>query len=480
MFLKRFYDDKLAQASYMIGCQVTGEAIVIDPHRDTDMYLRAAQDEGLEIAYVSETHIHADYLSGSRQLAKRAGAELVLSGDGDATWQYGFAEEDGARVVHDGDQITLGNVTIEVLHTPGHTPEHISFMVTDGAASSEPMGVLTGDFIFVGDVGRPDLLETAAGVAGTMDPSARVLYGSLQRFRELPAYLQIFPGHGAGSACGKALGSVPSTTLGYERLANWAFQCETEDDLVAEVLRGQPEPPIYFAEMKRMNRDGPALLDELPVPRRITADVLAPLVEDREVVLDVRSRAQFAAGHVPGAINVPLTDSFPTSCGWLLPYDRPIYLVADGEEQAREAARDLAFIGIDACAGYFDVAALDGWGTEHGGLETIAVIDWVDADQAVLEENAFLLDVRDVKEWNDGHVPSAHHLHLGHLRDRTDEIPRDRPVLIYCGTGNRSGIAASVLQAEGFEDVRNIDGGMLDRIRGGLPTAPSPSEREAP
>ena len=474
MLLKRFYDVKLAQASYMIGCQVTGEAIVIDPHRDTDIYLRAADEEDMEITYVSETHIHADYLSGSRQLAKRTGAELVLSEEGDEDWQYGFAEEDGARLVHDGDQITLGNVTIEILHTPGHTPEHISFMVTDGAASSEPMCVLTGDFLFVGDVGRPDLLETAAGFAGTMEASARVLYGSLQRFRELPPYLQIFPGHGAGSACGKALGSVPSTTLGYEQLANWAFQCETEDDLVSEVLQGQPEPPVYFAEMKRMNRDGPALLDELPAPRRIGADLLAPVVEDGEVVLDVRPRTDFAAGHVPGAISVPLTNSFPTSCGWLLPYDRPIYLVADGEEQAREAARDLAFIGIDACEGYFDVAALDGWGTEHGGLETTAVIDWSDADQAVREENAFLLDVRNVTEWNDGHVPSARHVHLGYLRDRTDEIPRDRPVLLYCSSGNRSGIAASLLQAEGFEDVRNIDGGMLDRIRRGLPTASSP------
>ena len=206
MLLKRFYDDKLAQASYMIGCQVTGEAIVIDPHRDTDVYLCAAEEEGLDIAYVSETHIHADYLSGSRQLAKRTGAELVLSGDGDATWQYGFTEEAGVRVVHDGDQIKLGNVTIEVMHTPGHTPEHISFMVTDGAASSEPLGVLTGDFIFVGDVGRPDLLEKAAGFADTMEASARVLYGSLERFRKLPSYLQIFPGHGGGLVCGKEIG----------------------------------------------------------------------------------------------------------------------------------------------------------------------------------------------------------------------------------------------------------------------------------
>jgi hydroxyacylglutathione hydrolase len=469
MLLKRFYDDKLAQASYMIGCQVTGEAIVIDPHRDTDVYLRAAKEEGLEIAYVSETHIHADYLSGSRQLAKRAGAELVLSGEGDDTWQYRFTEEAGVRVVHDGDQIELGNVTIEVMHTPGHTPEHISFMVTDGAATSEPMGVLTGDFIFVGDVGRPDLFEKAAGFADTMEASARVLHGSLERFRALPPYLQIFPGHSAGSACGKALGSVPSTTLGYEHIANWAFQCETEDDLVSEVLQGQPEPPAYFAEMKRMNRDGPALIDALPVPQLLSPDALGPLVEDGGLLLDVRARDQFSAGHIPGAMNVPVTKSFPTSCGWLLPYDRPIYFVADGEEQAREAARNLAFIGIDATEGYFDEAALRAWGGAHSGLETTTVIDWADAEQASREENAFFLDVRGAGEWTAGHVPSAHRVHLGYLRDRTDEIPSDRPVLLYCGSGNRSGIAASLLQAEGFSDVRNIEGGMTDRVRRRLP-----------
>jgi len=469
MLLKRFYDDKLAQASYMIGCQVTGEAIVIDPHRDTDVYLQAAKEEGLEIAYVSETHIHADYLSGSRQLAERTGAKLVLSGDGDEMWQYGFAEDAGARVVRDGDHITLGNITIEVLHTPGHTPEHISFMVTDGAASTEPMGVLTGDFVFVGDVGRPDLLENAAGFADTMEDSARVLYRSLQRFRELPSYLQIFPGHGAGSACGKALGSVPSTTLGYEQIANWAFQCETEQDLVSEVLRGQPEPPVYFAEMKRMNRDGPVLLEALPNPPRLPAAALGPLVEGGAVLLDIRSRAMFSAGHVPGSLNVPMTKSFPTSCGWLLPYDQPVHFVADGEEQAREAARDLAFIGIDAIEGYFDTAAVDAWGTAQGGLETTTVIDWADAERASKEENAFLLDVRGAGEWEEGHVPSAHRVHLGYLRDRAEELPRDRPVLLYCGSGNRSAIAASLLQAKGFSDVRNIEGGMMDRLRRGLP-----------
>src|SRR5690606_3668951 len=220
MLLRRFYDVKLAQASYMIGCQATGEAAVVDPHTDSELYLRAAEAEGMRIRYVSETHIHADFLSGARQLARKTGAELLLSAEGGEDWQYAFADEDGARLLHDGDVVTLGKVSLRVIHTPGHTPEHISFAVTDRAASDQPLGVLTGDFLFVGDVGRPDLLETAAWAADTMEARARDLYRTLERFRGMPDYLQSFPGHGAGSACGKGLGAVPTTTLGYEKLVS--------------------------------------------------------------------------------------------------------------------------------------------------------------------------------------------------------------------------------------------------------------------
>lgn len=468
MLLRRFYDDKLAQASYMIGCQATGEAIVVDPHRDTDVYLRAAKEEGMAIKYVSETHIHADYLSGSRQLAEETDATLLLSGEGGEDWQYGFAEDAAATIVHDGDEIGLGNIAIRILHTPGHTPEHISFMITDGAASAEPMGVLTGDFVFVGDVGRPDLLEKAAGIADTMEAGARVLHDSIERFSDYPDYLQILPGHGAGSACGKALGSVPSSTLGYEKLVNWAFQCETEDDFVSEVLQDQPEPPVYFAEMKRMNRDGPPLLDGLPVPEEMGAEQLAALLQDGRFVVDTRARALFAEGHVPGTINVPLRNDFPNWCGWFLPYDQPFYLIAEGEARAREAARDLAFIGLDNVAGYFDASVLDAWAKTHGSLEATEVIDWEAAERAVAEEDAELVDVRKLTEWNEGHAPSATHMHLGYLRGRVDELSRDRPILLCCRTGHRSAIAASLLQAEGFSDVRNVEGGMTDRVDRGL------------
>lgn len=463
MLLRRFYDEKLAQASYMIGCQATGEAIVIDPHRDTEIYLAAAASEKMRIRYVSETHIHADYLSGSRQLARRAGSELLLSAEGGPDWQYGFAREEGARLLRDGDVIRLGRISLEVLHTPGHTPEHVSFSVTDGAATDRPMGLLTGDFLFVGDVGRPDLLEKAAGVRNTMEAGARDLHRSLERVRTLPDYLQILPGHGAGSACGKALGAVPTSTLGYEKLVSWAFQCPTEEEFVRKVLEDQPEPPVYFAIMKRMNRDGPPLLDRLPRPERGAPPELHDLAEVGEVIVDLRHRSAFAAGHVPGSLNIPWASDFTTWAGWLLPYDRTIHFVADDEGQAEGAARDLALIGIDRSGAWFDAEALARWQADAGPLERTPSVDWDEAERAVEEEGALLVDVRNRTEWNDGHVSGARHVHLGALPARLSELPRGRPLLVYCRTGNRSGIAASILQAAGVPDVRNVEGGIVAR-----------------
>ena len=269
MLIKRIYDTKLAQASYLVGCQATGEALVIDPNRDVEQYLRAAEAEGLRITHVTETHIHADFVSGSRELARRTGATLLLSDEGGADWKYRFAKEDGATLVTGGDQFMVGNLRFDVLHTPGHTPEHITLLVTDTPATDQPMGAFTGDFIFVGDVGRPDLLEKAAKVEGTMVAGAKTLYASIERFKRLPDYLQLFPGHGAGSACGKALGAVPTTTLGYEKLANWGLTAADEAEFIQMVLAGQPEPPTYFAEMKRINKEGPAILGGFAHPPRL-------------------------------------------------------------------------------------------------------------------------------------------------------------------------------------------------------------------
>ena len=231
--------------------------------------MRTAAKEGLRITHVTETHIHADFVSGSRELAARTGASLYLSDMGDENWKYAYAHEPNVILVRDRDTWMVGNVRVEVMHTPGHTPEHIAFMITDTAGADRPIGVFTGDFLFVGDVGRPDLLEEAAGMVGTKEAGARLQYQSVARFKELPDYLQIWPGHGAGSACGKALGAIPSTTLGYEKLFNPAFQFDAEDAFVAWLLAGQPEAPRYFAQMKKVNKEGPALLATLPSPTHI-------------------------------------------------------------------------------------------------------------------------------------------------------------------------------------------------------------------
>ncbi|MCW5882007.1 MAG: MBL fold metallo-hydrolase, partial [Anaerolineae bacterium] len=348
MLLKRFYHDGLAQASYLVGCQATGDALVIDANRDVDQYLEAATREGLRITAVTETHIHADYVSGSRELAARSGARLYLSAEGAPEWQYAFARDAGATLVRGGDTFKVGNLLVAVLHTPGHTPEHISFMLTDTAASDRPIGLFSGDFVFVGDVGRPDLLERAAGYTDTMEAGARDLYRSLVRFETLPDYLQVWPAHGAGSACGKALGAVPSTTVGYEKLVNWAFKTRDEDDFVTQVLDGQPDPPAYFAQMKRINKVGPARRPTVLPPRGDLAALRASLAAGTPVV-DTRQASDFAASHAPGSVNIPAGGSFLGWAGWLLPYDRPFTLIAD-ETALPMLLKELSLIGLDAVA----------------------------------------------------------------------------------------------------------------------------------
>ena len=482
MFFQRFYDTSLAQASYLIGCQRTGEALIVDPNRDVEQYIAAAEKEGLRVSHVTETHIHADFVSGARELAERTGAQLLLSDEGGAEWRYAFAASAGAKLLRDGDVFMVGNIKIEVMHTPGHTPEHISFVVTDTPASAGPWGILTGDFVFVGDVGRPDLLERAAGHAGTMEASAHVLFHSLARFRALPDHMQVWPGHGAGSACGKTLGAIASSTVGYEKRANWALAMRDEDHFVSAVLEGQPEPPRYFAQMKRINKDGPRLLSLVPRPQRLPANALSALVERREVIVDLRSAAEFAAGHVPGTINIPLNGSFTTWAGWLLPYDRDVYLVLDDVNGARveHATRDLAMIGLDRVAGVLGADAVIAWERSGQAFATIAQVSPAEAASMLGSGVATVLDVRGRSEWEVGHVPGAPNVPVGYLADRLGELPRDRSLIVYCQAGARSAIAASVLQARGFTNIVNLVGGYAAWAAAGQPTTRDTEEANEP
>jgi hydroxyacylglutathione hydrolase len=438
MLLKRFYDEKLAQASYLVGCQATGDALIVDPNREVEQYVCAAEQERLRIAHITETHIHADYVSGTRELAARTGATVYLSDEGDADWKYGFAGSDGATLLKDGDSFMVGNVKIEALHTPGHTPEHMCFMLTDTAGADKPMGVFSGDFIFVGDVGRPDLLEKAAKIEGTMEAAARTLFRSLKRCWDWPDYLQVWPGHGAGSACGKALGAVPQSTLGYERMFNWAFSHDNEDGFVKAVLAGQPEPPKYFADMKRVNKEGPRILGGYRRPERLPEARLAELLAAGALVIDTRQIGSFAEGHVPGTVNIPLDRSFTTWAGWLVPFDQEFYLIIEEGADPHgidEAARDLMLIGLDGAAGYFGGAAIDTWADGGKKLETTDEIPSEELAHIMAGNGVAVIDVRGAAEWESGHIPGVPNIPLGYLTDRLDEIPTDRTVVLHCQEG---------------------------------------------
>lgn len=472
MILRRFYDEPLAQASWMVGCAATGEALVVDPNRDVEVYLAAAEAEGLRITHVTETHIHADFVSGARELAARTGAQLHLSDEGGPEWAYAWAAGAGAVLLKDGATFRVGNVRIDVLHTPGHTPEHLSFVVTDTAGADRPMGVFTGDFVFVGDVGRPDLLERAAGYEGTMEAGARALFHSLRRFEaRLPDYVQIWPGHGAGSACGKALGAVPQSTLGYEKLFNWGLLERDEERFVRGVLAGQPEPPKYFAQMKRINREGPPVLGGPRRPPHLAEDRLAAVVDGGGLVADLRSAADFALAHAPGTLNLPLDRSFSTWAGWLLPYDRDVYLVVPepAAEAVDRAVHDLAMIGVDRVAGYFTAHALEAWRAAGRETACVAQITSVELEARIRLGTVEVLDVRGRSEWEAGHLPGVPNIPVGYLADRLDEIPAGRPLVVHCQGGARSAIAASVLQARGIRDVLNLTGGYREWLAGGHP-----------
>lgn len=462
MLLRLIYDDKLAQASYLLGCQNTGEALVIDANRDIEQYIHLARREGLRITHVTETHIHADYLSGSRELAQRTGARLFLSKEGGADWSYRFPEIADAELIGEGSTFKVGRITVDVTHSPGHTPEHICFLVTDTASADRPIGMFTGDFVFVGDVGRPDLLEKAAGISNTMEASARALFSSLQRFRELPDYLQVWPGHGAGSACGKALGAVPQTTVGYEKMFNLPLSMQTEQEFVELILTGQPEPPRYFAMMKRLNRDGPPARPAPGSLRKLDANVLDATLGSGAVVVDTRTAHAFAKHHVKRTINIPYNKSFTNWAGWLLPYDRDIALIIDDRAHAEHIARDLSMIGLDRVVGYFTSDVLSG----RSDLQSTRSVDTAEMARLAASGEAVVIDVRNSSERAAGHIPGTHHIHLGYLADYIKELPTDKPIVVHCQGGGRSAIAASVLQAGGVENVVNVQGGYAEWVKG--------------
>lgn len=454
MLFRSFFDEKLAQYTYLVGCQRTGEALVIDPARHVDDVVAAAKKEGLHITAATETHIHADFVSGSRQLAEQYGVKLYLSDEGDENWKYGYTDGLNVEFVKDGSKFSIGNIDFEVMHTPGHTPESISFVLTDrGGGASKPMGIFTGDFVFVGDVGRPDLLEKAAGAKGTADSGAREMYRSVQRFKELPDYLMVWPAHGAGSACGKSLGAVPSSTVGYEKQFNWAMQINDEQAFVDELLKDQPEAPVYFAEMKKVNKVGPAVLQQDKRVADFSAeDVKEALAQEKTLVIDTRPATIAEKTLLPGAINVPYNKSFTNWVGWLANYDEDLVIIGEPYDK-EDIVESLQSIHFDRIVGYAPVDVVAEW-DEHDSYETLTVQEFTEQAK---DQDTYVLDVRNDVEWGDGHLKEAHHHFLGKIRDT--DVPKDKTLLVYCQGGARSAIASSVLKSRGFEDVKHMAGG---------------------
>ena len=462
MLVRQITDDHLAQNAYLIGCQKTGEAIVIDPERDVERYIEAAAKDNLRLVAATETHVHADFLSGTRELAKRVpGIRVLLSAEGGPDWQYQWPSADGLDVtlLRDGDTFSVGNIDIRAWHTPGHTPEHLSFVITDrGAGASEPMGIASGDFVFVGDLGRPDLLETAAGVQGDREPSARRLFDSAHEFLRLPDFLQVWPGHGAGSACGKALGAIPTTTVGYERRFSPAIAevSRGAQPFVDFILSGQPEPPLYFARMKKLNLAGPPVVGALPSPPRLDARAVVAAAGTAQVLDTRKDRKAFMRGHIDGALYAPFDKSFPTVVGSLADPGKPIVLLID-EASVAGAVRDLVRIGYDDVRGWAPASVVGEIEAAGGRTSSIESIDFAEFERRRQAGPMTVLDVRGKSEHDTRHVPGAMNVAHTRLRGAQPIFPADGPVYVHCAAGARAAVSSAYLARNGV-DVVHVDG----------------------
>jgi glyoxylase-like metal-dependent hydrolase (beta-lactamase superfamily II)/rhodanese-related sulfurtransferase len=459
MHFKQFYLGCLAHASYLVGSE--GEAAVVDPQRDVDQYVAEAEAHGLKIKYVVETHLHADFVSGHCELAARTGAEIVFGRRAGATFPH--------RAVADGDEIRVGKVTLRFIETPGHTPEGVSVLVIDTEVSGEPQKVLTGDTLFIGDVGRPDL----AGSKGfTSEQMAAMLYDSLHgKLLELDDAVEVFPAHGAGSMCGRNISKETSSTIGQQRRLNYALAPMGRDEFVRMMTDDLPPAPDYFSRDAEINRTGAPALDALPRPAALSpAEVSLLQREGNHLVLDTRSAADFGAGHVPGSLNIGLGGQFATWAGSLIRPEQKIILVVEDESKIDEALMRLARVGLETVAGYLD-GGMTAW--REAGFETARVeqISVEELHQRLDEEpDLQVLDVRRAAEYGAGHVPGARLSTLAALSsDALEGLDPARPVAVICAGGYRSSAAASLLAPRGFRKLFNVTGGTSAYVNAGFP-----------
>ena len=446
MYIEQYYVDGIAHLSYLVGGANT--CAIIDPKRDIEEYITAAKRLHLKITHILETHLHADFISGHMDLARRTGATIYAPKSGKCTYDH--------VAVGQGDSFDLENMHFEVLDTPGHTPDGVCYVVTDRSRGDTPVAVFTGDTLFVGDVGRPDLFP------GRGDELASQLYANLKdKLLKLPDACFVYPAHGAGSLCGKAMGAMRVSTIGYERRHNAALQHATETEFKEALLSGMPEAPDHFARCSEINRKGPALVEELPAPRPLSPDALQQLADQDHVVLDTRDYAAFGGAHVPGAWNIDAAHNFSTFAGWLLPQDKPILLVAASDDRVAQLTTMLRRVGHDHVAGYLEQGMqpwiVSGMPLEHIPTMTIREVQQLceDGKQAMT-----ILDVRASSEWDRSHIEGAVHMPLPDTRTRHETLDRDATTVLVCKSGARACTAGSILQQHGFGKLAVMAGGM--------------------
>jgi len=465
MYFKQFYLGCLAHASYLLGSE--GEAAVVDPQRDVEQYLREAEAQGLTIKYIIETHLHADFVSGHRELAERTGAEIIFGEQARASFPH--------RPVKEGDEIRLGKIILRFLETPGHTPESICVLVVDTERSAQPLKLLSGDTIFIGDVGRPDLAGAKGFSPQTM---AEMMYDTLHnKLLKLPDDTEVFPAHGAGSMCGRNMSKETSSTIGEQKKVNYALKPMAKDEFVRMMTTDLQEAPIYFAKDAEINRTGAAALQDLR-PAAALSPMEVKHLPEGHLILDVRSAADFGAGHVERSINIGLNGQFAMWAGSLIPLKTPIVLVADSQEQVQEATTRLARVGIETVVGYLDGGMLS-W--SEAGFETGTVPQiTVDELNQLLKTKGQLqvLDVRRPPEYESGHVPSAVTAPLSILTEQVSSLglKPDKPNAVICAGGYRSSAATSILKKSGFHDLLNVSGGTAAWTNRGFPVEGSQSK----
>ena len=455
MFIQQFFVPGLAHTSYLLGGQKA--CAIIDPKRDVGDYIEVAKTMDLNITHILETHLHADFVSGHMDLSDMTGAKIFAPKVGRCLFDH--------VAVADGDTIEIEDMELKVLETPGHTPEHVSYVVTDRSRGPEPVAVFSGDTLFVGDVGRPDLFP------GKADDLASKLYNSLyNKLMKLPDFCEVYPAHGAGSLCGRAMGAKRSSTIGYEKLYNSALKPQGEREFKEALLTGMPEAPDHFSRCSAINAKGPILVKDLSIPQALSPKEVGRSQGQGHLVLDVREYMAFGGEHIPGSYHIDLGGNFATFAGWILPPEKPIVLVVENEGQVERATVQLHRVGLGQVVGYLD-GGMYAWAVEGLPIQTLPQM----AVQELKEDfegggAPLVLDVRAQREWEDGHIQGAVHMPSPDTRSRYREIAPDKPIAVMCNTGHRSSMAGSILLQHGFEKVYNVAGGMKGWAAAGYTT----------